>query len=57
MYCYVFLSVKKHKSKNKKDRYLSQKGRTDRLVVSSITLFFPMFFFDPPENIRKPKVF
>ena len=22
-----------------------------------LTLFFPMFPFDPPENIRKPKVF
>ena len=24
---------------------------------ASLTLFFPMFPFDPPENIRKPKVF
>ena len=22
-----------------------------------LTLYFPMFPFDPPENIRKPKVF
>ena len=25
--------------------------------IHSSTLFFPMFPFDPPENIRKPKVF
>ena len=23
----------------------------------ALTLYFPMFPFDPPENIRKPKVF
>ena len=25
--------------------------------ILALTLFFPMFPFDPPENIRKPKVF
>ena len=25
--------------------------------IPAITLYFPMFPFDPPENIRKPKVF
>ena len=25
--------------------------------ASILTLFFPMFSFDPPENIRKPKFF
>ena len=25
--------------------------------ISGLTLFFPMFSFGPPENIRKPKVF
>ena len=24
---------------------------------TTLTLFFPIFPFDPPENIRKPKVF
>ena len=27
------------------------------LVTVLLTLFFPMFAFDPPENIRKPLVF
>ena len=26
-------------------------------IFPELTLFFPMFPFDPPENIRKPKVF
>ena len=26
-------------------------------IIKILTLFFPMFPFDPPENIRKPKVF
>ena len=37
--------------------------RTEKIMNRSklrntfLTLFFPMFPFDPPENIRKPKVF
>ena len=27
------------------------------LNTTELTLYFPMFPFDPPENIRKPKVF
>ena len=27
------------------------------IMVHTLTLYFPMFPFDPPENIRKPKVF
>ena len=27
------------------------------LLIYPLTLFFPMFPFDPPENIRKRKVF
>ena len=40
-----------------------QKGTLERKVLSSLllisylTLFFPMFPFDPPENVWKPKVF
>ena len=26
-------------------------------ICQKLTLFFPMFPFDPPENIRKPLVF
>ena len=26
-------------------------------LANHLTLFFPTFPFDPPENIRKPKVF
>ena len=29
----------------------------DKEPMPSLTLFFPTFPFDPPENIRKPKVF
>ena len=28
-----------------------------KAIIPSLNLFFPMFPFDPPENIRKPKVF
>ena len=31
--------------------------RPSLFTISFLTLFFPMFPFDPPENIRKPKVF
>ena len=27
-----------------------------KFVRTELTLFFPMFHFDPPESIRKPKV-
>ena len=29
---------------------------TSSKVNVELTIFFPMFPFDPPENIRKPKV-
>ena len=31
--------------------------RKDRFLTKDLTLFFPMFPFDPPENNRKPLVF
>ena len=48
------------------DHQLQRNGVTYEMKVSnayitlsgcSLTLFFPMFPFDPPENIRKPLVF
>ena len=31
--------------------------RDKKLVLNELTLFFPIFPFDPPEKIRKPSVF
>ena len=47
---------KKQKKKQKKNRTkLKTLGQTKiRLVL--LTLFFPMFPLDPPENIRNPKI-
>ena len=40
------------------DSFTWQFSFTDTFEIQgSLTLFFPMFPFDPPENIRKPLVF
>ena len=36
-------------------KFLDKQGKWKNPYL--LTLFFPMFPFDPPENIRKPKVF
>ena len=36
-------------------KFLDKQGKWQNPYL--LTLFFPMFPFDPPENIRKPKVF
>ena len=39
-------------------KILTQSSRSMTLYkAADLTHFFPMFSFDPPENIRKPKVF
>ena len=48
------------KRSSKLQNYSNVAGRvfwTKLKIYMSLTLFFPMFPFDPPENIRKPLVF